>query len=154
MSLTTHHHAQPSFHAAVEAAVAQVKAAREAYDWVGIYLLDGDVLTLAEQHYVGAETRETRIPLSAGLCGAAARERQTIVVDDVNADPRHIVCSLTTRSELVVPILAGETVVGVLDVDSDRPAAFSAVDRTALERVAAALAQAWARFQRAGAGAD
>ncbi|MCH7497177.1 MAG: GAF domain-containing protein [Candidatus Marinimicrobia bacterium] len=154
MAPNTDSHAPPSFHAAVEAAVAEVKAARDTYDWVGIYLLDGDVLTLAEEHFMGAATSETRIPLSAGLCGAAARERRTIVVDDVNADPRHIVCSMTTRSELVVPILAGATVIGVLDVDSDKPAAFTAADRTALEGVAAALARAWARFQRAAVGAD
>ena len=81
-----------------------------------------------------------RIPLNRGICGAAATQKTTIVVDDVNADPRYLACSLETRSEIVVPILRGEEVLGEIDIDSDRPAAFGAEDRQLLEAVAAALA--------------
>ena len=60
----------------------------------------------------------------------------TIVVDDVNTDPRYLSCSIKTRSEIVVPIFAGETIVGEIDIDSHTPAAFDDSDRTFLEETA------------------
>jgi GAF domain-containing protein len=108
------------------------------YTWVGIYLLDGNELVLGP--YLGKPSPHTRIPLGRGICGAAAAEKSTIVVDDVNADPRYLACSLETRSEIVVPIMAGAEVLGEIDIDSDRPAAFRPTDRDLLERVAALLA--------------
>ena len=137
--------AQPTFDAAIQAAVAGVKAMKPYYDWVGAYLLEGDVLTLRKEHYIGLPTKHTRIPLASGICGASAAGKETLVIDDVSVDPRYIACSLSVRSEIVVPILAGERVVGVLDLDSDTPAAFKQDDRWALEEVADALARAWAR---------
>ena len=83
----------------------------------------------------------TRIPLGRGICGAAASDKATIIVDDVNADPRYLACSIETKSEIVVPIMAGDDVLGEIDVDSDRPAAFEAADKTLLEAVAALLAE-------------
>ena len=142
---------QPSFSTAIQTAVADVKAARDTYDWVGVYLLKGDALTLMDEHYIGVPTLETSIPLSEGLCGGAARAGETVVVDDVRSDPRHIVCSITTRSEIVVPIVAAGQVIGVLDVDSDMQAAFGADERRELEALAAALAEAWAGEQRPAA---
>ena len=112
------------------------------YTWTGIYLLDGNELCLGP--YVGTPSPHTRIPLGRGICGAAATEKATIVVDDVNADPRYLACSLETRSEIVVPIMQGSEVLGELDIDSDRPAAFGAADRELLEQVAALLAPALA----------
>ena len=73
------------------------------YTWVGIYLLDGDELVLGP--FVGKPSPHTRIPLGRGICGAAATEKATIIVDDVNADPRYLACSLETKSEIVVPIM-------------------------------------------------
>ena len=115
------------------------------YDWVGVYLLDesGEVLTLKEEHYLGLPTEHTRIPLESGICGASAAGRETLVIDDVQADPRYIACSLTVQSEIVVPIVAGSRVIGVLDLDSDTRAAFTADDRRELEGVAETLARAW-----------
>ena len=146
---------QPSFDAAIRTAVAGVKAMKPTYDWVGVYLLEGDpsirrladsgqgVLTLREEHYLGQPTVHTRIPLESGICGAAASSRETIMVDDVRRDSRYIACSVSVQSEIVVPILAGERVVGVLDLDSDTPAAFGEDDRRELEELAGALALAW-----------
>ncbi len=142
---------KPDFDQAVKTAVVGVKAMKLAYDWVGVYLLEGDpspgsgqgVLTLQDDHYRGQPTSHTRIPLDRGICGAAASSRETIVIDDVRRDSRYIACSLSVRSEIVVPIMAGERVVGVLDLDSDTPAAFGESDQRELEQVAAALAQAW-----------
>jgi GAF domain-containing protein len=76
-----------------------------------------------------------------GICGAAAAEKATIIVDDVHRDPRYLACSIATRSEIVVPILRGDEVIGEIDVDSDQPAAFGPQDQALLEAVARALAE-------------
>ena len=105
------------------------------YSWVGIYLVEGDDLVLGP--WQGPEaTEHVRIPVGQGICGAAAASGETEVVDDVNADPRYLACFPSTRSEIVVPIAYGGKVVGEIDIDSDRPAAFGPDDRSFLERVA------------------
>jgi len=131
-------HAATTRQRAMEAAVETLKARLPHYTWVGIYLLDDDELVLGP--YLGKPSPHTRIPLNRGICGAAASEKQTIVVDDVNSDPRYLACSIETRSEIVVPILDGDRVLGEIDIDSDKPAAFGATDRELLEKVAASLA--------------
>ena len=123
---------------AMKAAVALLKD-RPGYTWVGIYLLDGNELVLGP--YLGKPSPHTRIPLGRGICGAAATDKATIVVDDVNADPRYLACSIETRSEIVVPIMQDGQVLGEINIDSDRPAAFGAADRALLEPVAALLAE-------------
>ena len=90
--------------------------------------------------YRGRPTEHTRIPIGAGICGRAARVKETVVVDDVNADTEYIACSLQTRREIVVPIMRGDQVLGEIDIDSDGPAAFAAHDRKFLEEVARLLA--------------
>jgi L-methionine (R)-S-oxide reductase len=122
----------------MERAVEILKRDMPAYTWVGIYLLEGDELVLGP--FLGKPSPHTRIPLGRGICGAAAREKQTIIVDDVNADSRYLACSLETKSEIVVPIMSGPRVLGEIDIDSDRPAAFADDDRRLLEAVAALLA--------------
>jgi L-methionine (R)-S-oxide reductase len=123
---------------AMEETVRLLAAEMPAYTWVGIYLLDGDELVLGP--FVGAPSPHTRIPLGRGICGAAATEKATLIVDDVNADPRYLACSIETKSEIVVPIMTRGDVVGEIDVDSDRVAAFGEDDRVLLEKVAALLA--------------
>jgi GAF domain-containing protein len=108
------------------------------YTWTGIYILDGNELYLGP--YAGKPSPHTRIPLGRGICGAAASEKASIIVDDVNADPRYLACSIETRSEIVVPIMLDGEVLGELDIDSDARAAFTDADRALLERVAALLA--------------
>ena len=108
------------------------------YNWVGIYLLDGNELVLGP--FVGAPSPHTRIPVGRGICGAAAAEQMTIIVDDVSSDPRYLACSLETRSEIVVPIMHGGLVLGEIDIDSHERAAFGATDRDLLEEVASQLA--------------
>ena len=108
------------------------------YNWVGFYMLapdDPNLLVLGP--YMGAQTPHKRIPLNQGICGAAAATGKTIVVDDVNADPRYLACSLETRSEIVAPVYARGRVVGELDIDSHKLAAFQAADRVLVERCAA-----------------
>jgi L-methionine (R)-S-oxide reductase len=123
---------------AMERTVAILKQELSDYTWVGIYLLERDELVLGP--FLGKPSPHTRIPLGSGICGAAATQRATIVVDDVNADPRYLACSIETKSEIVVPIMDGGRVLGEIDIDSDRPAAFGAADRTLIEAVAALLA--------------
>ena len=123
---------------ALTATVATLKRTMADYSWVGIYLLDGNELVLGP--FEGTPSPHTRIPVGRGICGAAAAEKATIIVDDVNADPRYLACSVDTKSEIVVPIMAGSEVLGEIDIDSDRLAAFDASDRQLLESVAALLA--------------
>ncbi|HEV8602991.1 MAG TPA: GAF domain-containing protein [Gaiellaceae bacterium] len=107
----------------------------EHYSWVGIYLVEGEELVLGP--WKGPEaTEHVRIPIGAGICGAAAASGRTEVVDDVNADSRYLACFVSTRSEIVVPISYKGRVVGEIDIDSDEPAAFAEADSEFLERVA------------------
>jgi L-methionine (R)-S-oxide reductase len=122
----------------METVVRMLEAEMPGYSWVGVYLLDGNELVLGP--FVGRPSPHTRIPLGRGICGAAAAEKATIIVDDVNADPRYLACSVETRSEIVVPILDGADVLGEIDIDSDRRAAFGPPDRAMLEAIAALLA--------------
>lgn len=108
------------------------------YAWVGIYLLDGEHLQLGP--FLGQPSPHTRIPLNQGICGAAATHGETIIVDDVDRDPRYLACSLETRSEIVVPIMKGTRVLGEIDIDSDKKAAFGAADQELLEATASMLA--------------
>ncbi len=110
------------------------------YQWVGVYRLDGRELVLAA--YEGAPTEHERIPVERGLCGRAVRDNATVVVDDVRSSPEYLACFLSTRSEIVVPVRAGSTVVGEIDIDSDRLAAFDGTDRRLLEEVAARISPA------------
>ena len=142
MSLTDKIKTLSTFYASIEATVGRVFAFSPKYDWVGIYLLEGDLLTVRREHYIGPATDSDRIPITDGICGAAAREKQTIVVDDVRSDPRYIACSITVRSEIVVPIISGDRVIGVLDLDSPLPARFDEEDVAGLERLMERLASA------------
>jgi L-methionine (R)-S-oxide reductase len=109
------------------------------YPWVGIYRLDGSTLVLEAYHGPEA-TEHVRIPLDRGICGQAAREDRTVIVDDVRAAPEYLACFLSTRSEIVVPIRGATSVVGEIDIDGTSVKAFDASDRFFLERVAAKLA--------------
>ena len=131
--------AEPEVASALDRAVSMLKERIPDYTWVGVYLLEEDELVLGP--YRGKPSPHTRIPLGRGICGAAATEKASIVVDDVNADPRYLACSLETKSEIVVPIMDGDRVLGEIDIDSDRPAAFGDADRQLLEAVAARLAR-------------
>lgn len=119
--------------------VALLQRERPHYNWVGVYLLEDGELVLGP--YVGKPTPHTRIPLNKGICGAAASSGQTVIVDDVNADPRYLACSLETRSEIVVPLTHDGRILGEIDIDSDTPAAFTEEDRALLEEVARILAK-------------
>ena len=107
-----------------------------AYFWAGFYLVDPDK---AEELVVGPYQGTLgclRIPFGRGVCGAAARDRATQVVEDVHAFPGHIACDSRSASEIVVPVFdAAGDLIAVFDVDATETAAFDAVDAAALERL-------------------
>lgn len=109
------------------------------YTWIGFYLVDGNELILGP--FAGKPSPHTRIKFDSGICGAAVREGETIVVDDVNSDPRYLACSLETKSEMVVPIWKDGKIVGEIDIDSDELAAFNETDRLILEQVSLLLSK-------------
>jgi GAF domain-containing protein len=107
------------------------------YNWTGFYMLDpNDSDTLVLGPFNGAPTEHTRIPVTEGICGAAVAQAQTVIVDDVSADPRYLSCSLETKSEIVVPIEANGQIIGEIDIDSHNLSAFTQADRTFLESAA------------------
>jgi putative methionine-R-sulfoxide reductase with GAF domain len=125
---------------AMEGIVGLLKASYSYYDWVGIYLMVDDK-TLKLGPFRGDPSPHTVIPIDEGICGAAALEKQTIIVPDVKADPRFLACSIKTRSEIVVPIKRGDLVLGEIDIDSDLPNAFGLKDQNMLEAIANSLAE-------------
>ena len=107
------------------------------YSWTGFYMLDSsDPETLVLGPFVGDPTPHTRIPVAQGICGAAVATGKTVIVDDVNSDPRYLSCSIKTKSEIVVPIYARGKAIGEIDIDSHNPAAFTEEDRVFLEETA------------------
>jgi L-methionine (R)-S-oxide reductase len=118
--------------------IVEAIAERLAYcNWTGFYMLDpNDPETLILGPFVGDPTPYVRIPVTQGICGAAVASGETVIVDDVNADPRYLSCSIKTKSEIVVPVFAHGKVVGEIDIDSHNPAAFKDTDRVFLEEVA------------------
>ena len=129
----------PSFAAACEITVRELRRLVRKFDWVGIYMRQGEELVLTA--WDGPEaTQHVRIPVGQGICGLAARTGETVVVADVNADPRYLACFPQTRSEMVVPIYSGDDVIGEIDIDSDKASAFTDEDRQVLESTSALLA--------------
>jgi len=115
------------------------------FNWVGVYMIEGGDTLVLKAWDGPAATEHVRIPIGQGICGLAAREARTVVVDDVNKDPRYLACFPQTRAEIVVPIFAGGSVVGEIDIDSDRPSAFTKADQALLEGVAVELGKAHSR---------
>jgi GAF domain-containing protein len=127
----------PSLQSLQETIVTAIAQHLPYYNWAGFYMLDpGDPETLLLGPFVGEPTPHGRIPITEGICGAAVASGQTVIVDDVNADPRYLSCSIKTKSEIVVPIDVHGKTVGEIDIDSHSPAAFTQLDRAFLEEVA------------------
>lgn len=104
--------------------------------WVGFYLVKGDELVLAPfQGPVAC----TRIKKGRGVCGTSWQDAKTLIVDDVEKFPGHIACSSLSRSEIVVPIIRNDEVIGVLDVDSELLSQFDDTDKKFLEEIIAAI---------------
>lgn len=133
---------EPNLTARMATVASMLAASFDHYFWTGFYVVDPDrpreLVVGPYQGTLGC----LRIAFGRGVCGAAAATGETQIVEDVHAFPDHIACDSRSRSEVVVPVFgrAGE-LIAVLDVDSDRPAAFDALDAEWLERI---LAQTFA----------
>jgi len=101
-------------------------------NWCGFYFFDGRELVVGPFQ---GKPACVRIALGKGVCGTAAASRQTQLVADVHAFPGHIACDAASRSEVVVPLLDGERLIGVWDVDSPLPARFDEEDRDGMQHV-------------------
>ncbi len=96
------------------------------FDWTGFYLASETEERMLELGpYVGEETDHTRIPFGTGICGQAAETLDTFVVQDVSKATNYLACSVDVQSEIVVPIMKGDTFVGELDIDSHKKDAIS-----------------------------
>ncbi len=105
----------------------------EDVNWVGFYLRRGNTLHLGPFH---GKSACTMIPIGKGVCGLAAQERRTIVVDDVSSFDDYITCDSATRSEVVVPLILDNDLIGVLDVDGSRFGRFGASEKGFFEELA------------------
>lgn len=106
--------------------------------WVGFYIVKEDELVLGPfQGPIAC----TRIRKGKGVCGSSWEKEETIVVPDVDAFPGHIACSSLSKSEIVIPIIKNNTVVAVLDVDSEKLNTFDAIDATYLTKLCAWLSE-------------
>ncbi|MCK9426282.1 MAG: GAF domain-containing protein [Ignavibacteriaceae bacterium] len=116
---------------------AALKQTFEKISWVGFYLFDGEKLYLGPFQ---GKVACTKIELGKGVCGTSALKKETIIVQDVNAFPGHIACDDGSNSEIVVPILKENELIGVLDLDSYLFSAFSETDKKYLEELTEFLA--------------
>jgi GAF domain-containing protein len=125
--------------------VAELIRTAQGYRWVGLYDVKVDEIRIIGWSGPGEPTH-TRFPIQQGLCGAAVHSRAPIVVDDVSKDPRYLTTFGSTRSEMIVPVLApsGEPV-GLIDVESDRLCAFAKEDQAFVERCASRIAESFYR---------
>lgn len=113
------------------------------FHWTGFYRAVSEQLLVVGPYQGGHGC--LRISFDRGVCGAAARTRETQLVPDVNAFPGHIACSSSTQSEIVVPVLTpDDRLLAVLDVDSDHPAAFDEADKAGLESICSFLGARYA----------
>ena len=126
-------HGEPDRIANAANLAALVYHALPGLNWVGFYFFDGEELVVGPFQGLPACVR---IALDKGVCGAAARTRQTQRVADVDAFPGHIACDSASRSELVVPLVRGDALVGVFDLDSPHPGRFDEEDQQGLEAIA------------------
>jgi L-methionine (R)-S-oxide reductase len=105
-------------------------------NWAGFYLCRGSELVLGPFQ---GKTACMRIPSGKGVCGTAAAQRRTLIVPDVSQFPGHIACDIDSRSEIVVPLVHRDRLIGVLDLDSPNPGRFDTQDAAGLEKLVAIL---------------
>ncbi|MDB2686414.1 GAF domain-containing protein [Mariniblastus sp.] len=111
----------------------EVHHADDRFDWTGFYRVVSPELLKIGPYQGGHGCLE--IPFSRGVCGAAARTQQTQLVPDVNAFPGHIACASSTQSELVIPVYGKDGLIGVFDIDSDQPDAFTQEDASRMGEI-------------------
>jgi L-methionine (R)-S-oxide reductase len=117
---------------------AAIKEVFDKVSWVGFYLNDGEKLYLGPFQ---GKVACTTIEIGKGVCGKAAEKRETITVPDVNKFPGHIFCDIDSKSEIVVPLLKGDYLIGALDLDSYDFNSFGETDKKYLEEICKFLSE-------------
>ena len=108
----------------------------EKVNWAGFYLYKEDQLVLGPFQ---GQPACIRIPMNQGVCGTAAADKSTLVVEDVHAFDGHIACDAASNSEIVIPLVVNDQLIGVLDIDSPEFGRFTDVDKAGLEKIARML---------------
>ena len=108
----------------------------EKVNWAGFYLYKEDQLVLGPFQ---GQPACIRIPMNQGVCGTAAADKSTLVVEDVHAFDGHIACDAASNSEIVIPLVVNDQLIGVLDIDSPEFGRFTDVDKAGLEKIARTL---------------
>ena len=132
---------QSNSEAAMTAICEVLQSSVDYYDWVGFYFKNGDKRELKLGPYVGEPTDHTIIPYGKGICGQVAESNQNFVVPDVAAQDNYIACSISVKSEIVVPLFKDGENIGQIDIDSETPDPFSEQDERFLEWVNQQVAQ-------------
>jgi GAF domain-containing protein len=126
----------------LEFMVTELKWHFPTYAWAGVYIAQREVLELGP--FRGADSPHHRIRIGEeGICGWVAKHGLPQIIPDVNADPRYLSCSIRIRSEIVVPIALDDRIWGVIDIDSETPAAFTQLDLDVLTELARVIAPAF-----------
>ncbi|HEY1912510.1 MAG TPA: GAF domain-containing protein [Vicinamibacterales bacterium] len=129
-------------HDVLGSAVRYLSTISPSFNWVGVYVLKGDTLELGP--YIGAATEHTRIKVGVGVCGTAVLRNQDLNVPDVSASDNYLACSVETQSELVVLVHRRDgQILGQIDIDSHRRAAFGPAEEAAVKAVARELSEFW-----------
>ena len=113
----------------------------EAYDWTGVYMVDGDYLQTI--YYRGDPTPHEKIKIGEGVCSLAVSREETVIIPDVSKEPVYLSCSGKTKSEIVVPLIKKGKVIGEIDIDSHTLDAFGENDKQLLEKAAYLLSRAF-----------
>ncbi|MEN2435388.1 GAF domain-containing protein [Weeksellaceae bacterium A-14] len=111
------------------------------FNWTGFYFRNGDREELVLGPYVGAETEHTVIPFGKGICGQVAISSETFVVPDVSKESNYLSCSVSTKSEMVVPVFKDGENIGQIDIDSHQIDPFTDDDRKMLEWLCAEVSK-------------
>ena len=129
-------------------AVRQISASDDRFDWVGVYLLKPEENVLWLHNYMGTPTEHAKITVGEGVCGTAVAEGANQNIPDVKAVENYLACSPYTKSEMVVLIRAGDDILGQIDLDSEKPAAFTDEDEAELSVIGEKLAEQLAAERR------
>ncbi|WP_298347564.1 GAF domain-containing protein [uncultured Dokdonia sp.] len=105
------------------------------YDWVGFYMANHEARTLHLEAFAGEPTDHTVIPFGKGICGQVAESNENFVVPDVKAQDNYIACSITVKSEIVIPLFKDGKNIGQIDIDSNKVDPFTKADEDFLEFV-------------------
>lgn len=132
-------HKATSFDEACKLAVDLLHNEVDAYDWTGIYMVEGDYLVAT--YYRGDPTPHARIKIGEGVCSLAVSREQTVIVPDVSKESVYLACSGKTKSEIVVPLIKNGRVIGEIDIDSHTLDVFGEHDRALLEKTAYLLSR-------------